>query len=327
MTTFSWPQSERPAPRPRVVAVGAFDGVHVGHRHLLSRLCQEAKARGATSCAVTFEPTPAQVFSDGPPHSLRLSPADERLDLLSKLCIDEVCVLDFSQPEVRAMRARDFLAIVVRGFLNAVAICGAESHELGSDRVPWPSVAELARSLGLEPLSIDLRRADGKVITSSDIRELVWAGDVEAAAALLGRDYIVSGRVTRGAGVGRKLGFPTANLQVSPDKLLPADGVYAGWAVGDPLGPGPLASSTEAWPAAINVGTCPTFARGTRSVEVHIIGWAGEISGHSITVGFIRRLRGEYRFPREDLLRDQIARDVEAAARIAQEHFAVCARS
>ncbi len=327
MTVYHWPEDGCPEPEPRVVAVGAFDGVHLGHRRVLAALCAAASDRSARSCVVTFEPTPAQFFSPGPPHNLRLSPGDERLELLRELCIDEVCVLDFSLSEVRRMTAAEFLQRVLRQWLGAVAICGSGSHDLGSDRVPWPQVAEMARQLGLEPVAADLQLSGGRVISSTEIRELVWQGRVEDAARLLGRDYTVTGIVGTGKQAGVRLGFPTANLEPPPEKLLPADGVYAGWAAGEALGSGPLQQPAGAWPAAINIGRCPTVGgQSCRTFEVHIIGWSGELRGQKITTGFIRRLRSERRFAGIEDLRERIAADVRVAEAIAHEHAAALLR-
>ena len=323
MDVFRWPQDSRPPAAPRVVAVGAFDGVHLGHRKVLSSLCAEAAVRGARSCVVTFEPTPAQLFSARPPHNLRLSPADERLELLRQLCIPEVCVLDFSLSEVRRLSAAEFLQRVVRDWLGGIAICGSSSHDLGSDRVPWSRVEEMATHLGLEIVTADLQLTEGKVISSTEIRELIWAGQVDEAARLLGRDYTVTGIVGTGKRAGERIGFPTANINPPADKLVPADGVYAGWAAGENLPPGPLDLPQTAWPAAINIGHCPTVGpQHTRTIEVHIIGWSGKLRGSELTVGFIRRLRAERRFAHIDDLRDKIAADVRAAKAIAFDHAA-----
>ena len=327
MNVYHWPHDGCPERAPRVIAVGAFDGVHLGHQRVLASLCAEANARSARSCVVTFEPTPAQFFSPRPPHNLRLSPGDERLELLRELCIDEVCVLDFTLSDVRRLTAAEFLQCVVRDWLGGVAICGSGSHDLGSDRVPWPQVVEMARHMGIEPIATDLQTRDGRIISSTEIRELIWRGRVEEAAQMLGRDYTVTGIVGTGKRAGARIGFPTANLDPPADKLVPAEGVYAGWAASDALEPGPLELPQGAWPAAINIGHCPTVGGQTcQTFEVHIIGWSGDLRGRELTVGFIRRLRSERRFAGIEDLRERIAADVRMAETIAHEHAAALLR-
>ncbi len=328
MRVFHWPDGPRPPAGERLLAVGAFDGLHLGHRHVIEQLIGDARRRAWLACLVTFEPLPAQVFASDPPHNLRLTTGPERLDLLARLGLDEVCVLDFARPELRALTAEAFLREIAVGWLAATGLLGSASHTMGSDQRPWPVLAELARAAGLEVFDVGPVTLSSTLISSTRIRQLVWQGRVSEAAELIGRDYTAAGPVVGGTGTGRTIGFPTLNLDLSPDKLLPANGVYAGWAAGDVLGPGPLTVplAGRAWPAATNIGTCPTRAAGPaaadRTVEAFLLDWHGDAAGEPVLLGFTQRLRSEQPFPDLRALRDQIARDVLRTGEIAARRYA-----
>jgi riboflavin kinase/FMN adenylyltransferase len=330
MRLYRWPRDPKPQPFPRVAAVGGFDGFHRGHQRVIATVCETAHQRGWQACLLTFEPLPAQVFNSQPPHTLRLTTFAERLWMLQRLCVDEVCVLDFSRPEVRALPAAEFMRRVLKEWLDVQVLCGSVTHRLGSDRASWPQIRALASELDIEVLAVPLETVGGERPSSTRIRTLIWAGQLGAAAGLLGRHYTARGVVTTGLGVGRELGFPTLNVQVPADKLLPPDGVYAAWVAGETLGSGPLDAGLfgPAWPAAVNLGTAPTLPTPRpRGLEAHLIGWQGEAGGSEVTVGFVARLRAERRFPDLAGLRRQIADDVEQAARLLAEHLPACAPS
>lgn len=334
MRVFHWPDGPRPPAEERLLAVGAFDGLHLGHRQVVEQLIADARRRGWLACLVTFEPLPAQVFSAEPPHNLRLTTGPERLDLFAHFGLDEVCVLDFARPELRSLTAEAFLREIAAGWLGAAGLLGSASHTMGSDQQPWPVLARLARAAGLEVFQVEPVSLSSTPISSTRIRQLVWQGRVAEAAELIGRDYTGSGLVVPGTGTGRTLGFPTLNLELAPDKLLPAGGVYAGWAWGEALGPGPLTLpfAGRAWPAAINIGTCPTrTAAGTsetlpaapdRTVEAFLLDWRGDAVGQPVLLGFTRRLRAERRFPDLEALRRQIQRDVRRTDTITRRRYA-----
>lgn len=323
MRIYHWP-AEQPPKAKRLVAVGGFDGLHLGHQRVASELCQRAAQLGWYSCLVTFEPLPAQVFASGPPHNRRLTTETERLHLLQQFCLDEVCILDFTREDLRQLTARKFVAQVLREALGAEGLCGSDSHRMGSDRVAWHELVAIAETLGMKAVAVEPVRIRGERPSSTRIRELVWAGEMSKARDLLGRDYAVTGVSVPGQGLGRTLGFPTANLQVPPDKLLPAEGVYSGWAAGETLGEGPLnvPGLGTAWPAAINVGTCPTVKREVDTTfEVHVIGWDGDTYGCELMAGISERLRGEQCFADMESLRAQIAVDVSRARRLALQRY------
>lgn len=323
MRIYHWPADQLPKAE-RLVAVGGFDGLHLGHQRVAAELCARAADGGWLSCLVTFEPLPAQVFASGPPQNRRLTTYQERLRLLQQFCLDEVCILDFTREELRQLTAREFVAQVLREALGAVGLCGSESHRMGSDRVAWHELANIAARLGMEAVAVNPVRVRGERPSSTQIRQLIWTGEMRKAQELLGRDYTVTGVSVPGEGLGRSLGFPTANLEVPPEKLLPAEGVYGGWAAGEALGEGPLdvTGLGAAWPAAINVGTCPTVKHGAgTSFEVHVIGWDGNTYGCDLTVGVSERLRGERCFRDAESLRAQIAVDVSRARRLALRRY------
>jgi riboflavin kinase/FMN adenylyltransferase len=323
MKVYRWP-AEQPPKAKRLVAVGGFDGLHLGHQRVAQELCRRAAQLGWYSCLVTFEPLPAQVFASAPPHNRRLTTQAERLRLLKRFCLDEVCILDFNRKELRQLTAREFVAKVLHEAIGAEGLCGSESHRMGSDRVAWYELVAIAGELGMKAVAVEPVQIRGERPSSTHIRELVWAGEMNKARELLGRDYTVTGVAVPGQGLGRTLGFPTANLEVAEEKLLPAEGVYSGWAVGEVLGQGPLdvPGVGAAWPAAINVGTCPTLKHeGNTSFEVHVIGWNGTTCGCELTAGVSERLRGEQCFRDAESLRTQIAVDVCRARRLALRRY------
>jgi len=185
---------------------------------------------------------------------------------------------------------------------------------MGADHLGWVDISATARGLGMEAVTVDSVMEKAEALSSTWIRQLVWSGEVALARDLLGRDYAITGLAAPGEGAGTRLGFPTANLETPSEKLLPKEGVYAGWVAGEALGPGALQVPVygSAWPAAINLGTCPTVKGASRpTLEVHAIGWDGELYGAELTAGLVHRLRGEECFPSEEDLRVQIAADVE----------------
>lgn len=329
MRIYRWPGSPPPR-RPRIAAVGGFDGLHIGHTAVVATLCKLARERGWAACLVTFEPTPGQLFASSPPYNLRLTTAAERLVILRSFCMDEVCVVDFARREVRAMTAQAFIGEMLVAWLAARGLVGSASHTMGSDGASWDAVREMADAAGLEVWQVEPVRGTAGRVSSSRIRELLWRGQVAEAAEHLGRDYIIMGEVSRGAAVGTVMGFPTANLLVPDDKLLPATGVYAGWILSDSLEPGPLEvpSLGRAWPAAINIGYCPTRAEqrcrdasARPAVEAHIIGWQGHLDGRRVTLGLTQRLRDERRFPNFEALRRQIEADVQQVREIVESRY------
>lgn len=288
--------------RGSVVTIGNFDGVHLGHRAILMRCRTRAVETGARVVAVTFEPHPLAILTpDRAP--ARLATLEERVESLHASGADAVWIIDTD---------RAFLSWTPEEFVERLiverlaACCVVEGLDFNFGRGRQGSI-ETLRELGdrfqfaidvVEPLRVRLGAVE-RVVSSSAIRERLLAGDVEAAAACLGRDYALSGTVTPGSGAGRELGFPTINL-ASPPTAVPGDGVYAGT--------GRIAGWTFA--AAISIGHRPTMGGTTRAIEAHLLDASGAWYGQSARLGFRCRLRDQQRFEDIEHLREQIERDV-----------------
>jgi riboflavin kinase/FMN adenylyltransferase len=286
-----------------VVTVGAFDGVHRGHRAVLDEIARRAGETGRTSLLVTFEPHPREILEPGAPPG-RLTPHEERLEALAQSGVDRVAVLRFDE-RLRDLAPEAFVEDVLRAQFGMVELVVGANHGFGRGRAG--SVATL-RELGLaRGFRVDVVApvADPVAgsISSSRVRAAVAGGDLGLAATLLGRPYTMHGVVVAGAGRGRALGVPTANLDVPAAKLLPPDGV---WAV-RVEGPG------GAWGGMLNQGPRPTVGDARRGVEVHLFGFAGDLYGARVRVEWVSRLRDVRRFPSLDALGAQLARDAAAA--------------
>jgi riboflavin kinase/FMN adenylyltransferase len=289
---------------PSHATIGSFDGIHRGHQALLKPLIAGARAAGAASVLVTFEPHPRCLID--PDHCPPLlTTLEEKTWLLDQLGLDHVVVIPFT-PRIAALSAATFMERLLRGIELRRIVVG-ENHRFGHGRRGDPA---LLRRLGarhgftVEIAPTMLR--GGELISSSRIRRLVLLGQVRAAAQLLGRDYVIRSTVEHGAKRGRQLGFPTANLLIARNKLLPANGIYAARA--------DLEDVTYA--GALSVGFRPTFGGSTVTVEVFILDFDADIYGRLLTVWFVQRLRGERRFATVPALQKQMARDVERARRI-----------
>jgi riboflavin kinase / FMN adenylyltransferase len=285
------------------VTVGVYDGVHLGHRHVLGRLTDLAAARGLASVVVTFDPHPAQVVAPERARAM-LTTLPRRLELLADVGVARCVVVGFDAT-VAAETPSEFVERLLVRELRAAAVVVGEDFRFGHGRAG--DVALLAAMSGdggyeVDPVALDA--VDGVVVSSSRIRDALDAGDVAAAAAMLGRPHEVEGIVVRGDGRGRGLGFPTANLDVTAGLAVPAVGIYAGtWARPD--------GSTAA--AAISVGRRPTFYdHGDVLVEAYLLDEDVDLYGERGRLGFVSRLRGEERFESVDALVRQIGRDVEA---------------
>ncbi len=300
--------------RPRVVAVGAFDGVHRGHQSLLTYLCRRAYEEGAESAIFTFEPIPAEVFRHSGHGGLRLTLRDERNALFERQCADLAIIADFDET-FRNMSARDFARDVLVGVLGTKVLVASERHTFGRHaEADVRRIAELGSELGFRVEVLGTVALLGGVpIASTRVRRVLWEGDVAKAATLLGRPYSLCGTVVRGRGVGRTLGFPTANIAIPPAKLLPADGVYVAFAYADDLPP---------TPAAVNIGPAPTFGVAERLVEAHLIGADVDLVDRNVCLGFVERLRDAVKFEGKEALKAQIGADIATASEICSRYGA-----
>ncbi|MEU6729631.1 bifunctional riboflavin kinase/FAD synthetase [Nonomuraea wenchangensis] len=295
-----------------VVTVGVYDGVHRGHQRVLGRAVAVARERGLPAVAVTFEPHPDEVVRPGT-HPARLTGPRRRAELLRALGVDDVEVLPFTLELSRA-DAAEFARTVLAERLRAAAVIVGEGFTFGRDA---GGDVETLRALGDKyDFTVEvLPLVPG--VSSTGVRERIVAGDVEGAAALLGRPHRVEGVVVRGYQRGRQLGFPTANVETPPHTAIPADGVYAGWLECVPVANLPALYPGERWPAAISVGTNPTFEGVPRTVEAYALDRDDlELYGAHVAVDFAARLRGNTRFESIEALIEQIQADVEAARRL-----------
>jgi len=293
-----------PLNRPAFLTIGNFDGVHRGHQMLVSGLAAAAHAAGCQAGLLTFDPHPLAVLRPDAP-LLYLTSPEERAELLAALGLDFVLILPFDRA-IAALPAAEFM----RRLVARVPLCTlwiGPDFALGRGREgSTAQLREIGRNLGYDVHVTRQYDWQGEPVRSSRIRVLMAEdGAVDQAAELLGRPYQVSGPVTLGAQRGRRLGFPTANIQLPKGRLLPAYGVYACWAWRGQTG----------LPAVVNVGVRPSFDNGQPSVEAYLLDFDDDLYGETLGLSFIRRLRGEERFADIQALIAQIGRDAAEARR------------
>jgi riboflavin kinase / FMN adenylyltransferase len=295
-----------------VVTIGVYDGVHRGHRRVVERSVAVARERGLRSVAVTFEPHPDEVVLPGT-RRRRLTTLKRRAELLAGLGVDEVDVVEFTL-DLSRMSPDDFAQSVLSERLGAAVVVVGEDFTFGHRAA---GDVGILRTLG-DKYDFEVEAVpmlDG--VSATAIRDQIAAGDVEGAAAELGRPHRVEGVVVRGYQRGRQLGFPTANVETPQHTAIPADGVYAGWLECVPVANLPALYAGERWPAAISVGTNPTFEGVPRTVEAYALDRDDlELYGVHVAVEFAARLRGNTRFESIESLIAQINADVDATRRI-----------
>jgi riboflavin kinase / FMN adenylyltransferase len=270
---------------PRVVALGTFDGVHLGHR----RVIEAALAAGPEPTVLTFDPHPRTALGN---RVELLSSLERRLELLDRLGVETTMIVEFTL-DVARLEPEEFAQHVLRPMGTEVVVAG-EDFRFGRGR---SGDLALLESLGFETVAVPILEG----VSSSRIRELEAEGDVEGAAKLLGRPVEVEGIVVAGDARGGTLGFPTANLGIRPELLVPRNGIYAG-----------VAAEHR---AAVSIGTNPHYGGRERRVEAHLLDFEGDLYGRRLVVELWRRLRDEAAFDSEEELIAQIARDVEATRR------------
>lgn len=296
-------ESFPPDASPSAVALGVFDGIHLGHRVILGTAVDEARRHGLAALACTFEPHPMEVLQPGRA-PLPLTTLGERLDLIAATGIDTAVVVAFT-PNVAAVEPEAFVRDVLLGLLQARHVVVGFNHRFGRGAQGDTRLLQaLGARLGFQAHVVPPTTVDGVPVSSSEIRAALQAGDLPRAARLLGRFYSVQGEVVRGLGRGRTLGFPTANVKT--DRVLPLPpGVYACHG---------LVGSVK-YRAVVNIGVRPTFGEGQFAVEAHLLDFSGDLYGSRFELQFLRRLRDERKFTDVEALRAQIAQDVTAARR------------
>ncbi len=280
------PDAER---RSRQVAIGVFDGVHVGHRQVIDD----------ADTVLTFEPHPLRVLHPDAAPKL-IMPFEIKRDVIEGLGVQELIVIPFDD-EFSTIAPEDFCSQILVEALGAERVSVGENFRFGAKARGDPRM--LASRDEFETKVVPLVEVDGEIVSSTRVRSLVAAGEVEAATRCLGAPFLFEGTVVEGDGRGRELGFPTANIVPADDLVSPGHGVYAAFADGQP--------------AAVNVGIRPTFETGRGLlVEAYLLDFDGDLYGRTLRIAFISRLRGERRFPGVEELIAQMHRDVEAARKL-----------
>ena len=286
---------------PSAATIGCFDGVHRGHQMLVQMMVRQARQRGLKPIAVTFDRLPRQLF-DPTFHPQLLSTLEEKTVCLKELGVEEVIVLPFTH-ELAALSAEAFMREILRDRLSVELLVTGYDNRFGHDRNEgFDDYVRYGQALSMDVVRGDVAMMDEKnAVSSTVIRQLLAdEGKVEAMPDVLTRRYTLSGRVVSGEHIGHELGFPTANLEPdSQEKLIPASGAYAVWAIVD----------GHRMPAMMNIGTRPTFEGKQQTLEVHILKDVGDLYGQSMTVEFVSRLRAEQRFDTREALIVQLEQD------------------
>jgi len=307
---INWMGVEPGAAVDRVVSVGGFDGVHTGHLHVIDRMTAIARDRGLEVLVASFDPHPRSVLFGE--QERRLTTIDERRRLLRKAGVDRFVTLAFSE-EMARMEPAYFVEEILLGQLGAKVIVVGHDHRFGRKRAGDATLLRaLGDRLGFDVVEMDAHVSGGEAISSSRIRTHVVDGQVAEAARLLGRSHGLSGTVVKGAGRGRTIGIPTANLDpVDPLKLVPGKGVYAVWTK--------IPGEEERLPGMMNIGNRPTFEGEGLHLEVNILDWTGDLYGREVRVEFVRRIRNERKFDGPDALIRQLNEDRERCRALLQE--------
>lgn len=292
---------------PCVAAIGAFDGVHAGHRELLDRARQDAGSRGLPLVAVTFDPDPSVIL--GPDPQPALLSRDDRLRMLWSTGVDGVLVLDFT-PAVASFDYRRFMDRLA-ATLGLASVHVGEGFRLGAGgEGTVPRLAAWGMAAGVDVFGHRLLALDGSTVSATRIRRDVAAGDVQEARRLLTRYHFSHGTVVHGRGEGASFGFPTANVVCPAGSVAPVSGVYGGYVVVDGL----------AWPAAVNAGLPPTFAEGGEGapgpfLECALVGFSGDLYGSGVDVVLTEELRPSRRFEDVGDLRSVVLGNIEQVRR------------
>lgn len=288
-----------------VATIGFFDGVHLGHRYIISKVVEMARRKGLASTVVTFERHPREVLhSDWCPQLL--TTIDEKAELLSQTDIDYLVVLQFDEA-MASLSAQDFMHDILQQRLGVKVLVTGYDNRFGHNRTEgFDDYVRYGREMGMAVVQGDPIEVSSIRVSSSKVRRLLAEGLVEQAAECLGRPYMLSGRVVCGEHIGREMGFPTANLQLADSgKLIPASGVYAVKVK--------LEGSTELYHGMMNIGSRPTFGGQHQTLETHIFHFDGNIYGQQMTVLFVSRLRSEQRFDSREALMSQLESDLHQA--------------
>ncbi len=288
-----------PPEKDMLLTIGVFDGVHLGHKYLISQLTERARQQNLLGGVVTFSQHPQEVLS--PQTKLPfLTNITEKVKLLKDEGVDAVIALSFTS-ELAGLSAREFVSLLKK-YLRMRGLIIGPDFALGRNREGnADTLRVLGQDMNFSVTVIPPLRGSGEVVSSTAIRNALADGNMKRVLNLLGRSFSLQGRVTTGVGRGLKLGFPTANLEIDPKQALPADGVYATWAYIDDK---PHQSVT-------NIGRRPTFGGNRRTVETYILNYHGNLYGRELRIEVVERLRNEKRFDAVEELKEQMAEDVK----------------
>ena len=286
--------------RDSALTIGVFDGVHRGHRHLIRALVEEARASGLLAGVVTFKNHPITVLRPGTRVRF-LTDVSERTRLLKGLGVDFVAAVHFDTALAR-LTSREFLSVLARDLRMRNLVVGPD-FAMGRDRDgSVETLPGITTEIGSEFKSVDLVTDPSGIVKSTAIRKQIDAGEVSDAARLLGRNFSVTGIVGGGHERGREMGFPTANLEVDPDIIIPGDGIYATWAHVE----------SGSYMAATSIGLRPTFDDGEdRTVEAFLLDFSEDLYSQTLRLEFVQRLRGEEKYDTVEALMEQIDKDVQ----------------
>ncbi|MBR1632850.1 MAG: riboflavin biosynthesis protein RibF [Bacteroidales bacterium] len=274
-----------------VVATGFFDGVHIGHRLVLDTLVETARVRGEQSVVITFWPHPRIVLQDDALGLRLLNTSEEKVALLRSLGVDRVEVLPFTK-EFSMMGAEEYMRDYVKGRFGGTAMLLGYDNRIGHEPLTPAQTQDVAARLGLEVIRTDKVSSVGIAVSSTKIRAALASGDVALASRFLCYDYSISGEVVHGKKLGRTIGFPTANISPDPLKLIPAEGVYS--------------SRVRLGSRLFHGMTNIAYDGG---IETHIFDFDEDIYGHTISVEFVSRIRGEKNFSSLEELKNQLRED------------------
>ena len=291
-------------PKDMLLTIGVFDGVHLGHKYLVSQLKERARQQNLLSGVITFRQHPRAVLSSRAELPY-LTSLDEKVSLLKNEGVDRVITLSFTD-ELAKLSARQFVGLLHKHLGMRGLLIGAD-FVLGRNREGnIGTLRKLGQEMGFSVDAVSPVKVKGQVVSSTVVRDALGKGDMNKVTSLIGRPFGLQGRVTKGAGRGAGLGFPTANLDIDPKQLLPADGVYATRAYID----------DKTYPSVTNIGKNPTFGAGSRTVETHILNYQGNLYGRELKIDIVERLRGEKRFNNVEELKKQMTADVKQGEEI-----------
>lgn len=282
-----------------LLTVGVFDGVHLGHKRLLLKLLEQARQSDLLSGVVTFHQHPEDLFSS-PTKLPFLTDMEARISLLRNEGVDIVVPLSFTN-ELAQLGARQFASLLQKHLRMRGLVIGPD-FALGRGREgDAVTLQRLGQDMNFSVTVVPPLEINGEIVSSTAIRKALADGDMKKFRQLSGSSFSLRGKVVSGAGRGEILGFPTANLDISSGQALPPDGVYASWAY----------VNGKAYPSMTNIGQCPTFGDGERTVEAYLVDYIGDLYGHELQIDLVDRLRDEKKFASADELKAQVAEDIK----------------